>query len=381
MRGAQAAAARELAERRFEHPLISAFLDLDPTRFATAAARATEANSLLDQAQQKLTAELLEHDDRAALEHDVDRLGRYLTSELDAAGAAAVAIYCSSRSSLFQAMRLPRSVPSGIVIEPLPWLEPLLPAPVPTSLCVTLVNRREARFFLRKEISELSEYRFEDPVHGQHKQGGWSYANYERSIEADVNAHLRRCAARLYELWRLEHFERLVLGGPHEVVARFTPELHADLRAVLDDQELALDVGTSSAADVDAALEPLRRRWRNGAQEQALQRLLSTLDVRGGTSIGIPDTLAALGRRQIRSLVLAARTDAQGGECPQCGQLYAVPEQRCAADGVQLVPLRSLRSGMIRAAIRQDAEVIVLDELDRRPEVAAFDGVGAILRY
>lgn len=380
----QASAVRRLAERRFEHPLVSAFIDLEPTRFATAAARTTEVNSLLDQAEQELRAEPLDHDDRVALERDIDRVGRYLTAEFDAPSAA-VAVYCSGRAPLFEAIRLPHQVPSEIVIEPLPRLEPLLPAPEPASLCVTLINRREARCFIRRSGPELSEhlfeYRQEDPVHGQHKQGGWSNANYERSIEADVDAHLRRCAERLYLLWRLEHFDRLVLGGPHEVVTRFTPQLHADLRGVLDDAELALDVSRSSAAIVDDALGPLRQRWRELAQWRALQRLLSTMDVRPGTSVGIPDTLAALSRRQIRSLVLAARVDAPGSECPQCGQLYHLPSGSCEADGARLTPLRSLRSAMIRSAVLQDADVIVLDDFDDRPEIAAFKGVGAILRY
>ncbi len=82
-------AVRELAERQFRHPLVSAFLDLDPTRFTTAGARATEINSLLDQAQQQLHAKPLEHVDRMALEQDIKRVGSYLSAELDASGRTA----------------------------------------------------------------------------------------------------------------------------------------------------------------------------------------------------------------------------------------------------------------------------------------------------
>lgn len=378
---------RQLAERHFEHPLISAFLDLDPARFATGGARATEINSLLDQAQQRLHAQPLEHGDRTALEQDLRRLAGYLSAELDPSGGVqGVAIYCCGRESLFEAIRLPHQVTSDVVIEPIPKLEPLLPAPEPACVCVALVNRRDARFFVPGGAARLREHRFEedvtDRVRGQHRQGGWSEANYERSIEADVDAHLRRVAERLYELWRAQRFDRLVLGGPHEVVTRFMPQLHADLRGILDEAEIALDVNTSSAADVDAALAPLRQRWRELAQWEALQRLLSTLEVRDGTAVGIPDTLAALGRRQVRALVLAPRTDAEGWECPRCGQLYDEGgDGRCAADGGDLRALHSLRSAMIRSAVLQDAEVIVLEDFDDRPEVAAFNGVGAILRY
>lgn len=380
---------RELAERRFEHPLISAFLDLDPARFATGPARATEINSLLDQAQQQLHAhslEHLDHQDRMALEQDIRRVGSYLTAELEPSGALGVAIYCSSRELLFESIRLPQPVRSDVVIQMIPKLEPLLPAPEPACVCVTLVNRREARFFIPRGASKAGEHRHEeqlhDEVHGQHRQGGWSEANYERSIEADVDAHLRRTAERLYQLWRTEKFDRLVLGGPHEVVTRFTSDLHPDLRSVLDEAELAMDVNTASAPEVDEALLPLRQRWRELAQWEALRRLLSTMDGRDRTAIGVRDTLAALGRRQVASLVLGPRVDEEGAECTQCGQLYVSQNgSRCDADGTELRHLHSLRAGMIRSAVLQDAEVIVLDDYDDRPEIAAFSGVGALLRY
>ncbi len=103
-----------------------------------------------------------------------------------------------------------------------------------------------------------------------------------------------------------------MLGGPHEVVTRFTSQLHSDLRGVLDEAELALDVNTSSEMGIDEALEPLRQRWRELAQWEALQRLLSMSATGDGGAMGIHDTLSALGRRQVGALVLAPRADAEG---------------------------------------------------------------------
>ncbi len=361
---AEAAAAHELAERRFEQPLISAFLDLDPARFATGGTRTTEVNSLLDQAQQRLQAKPLEPAERTALEQDIRRVGSYLTAELDPSGIHGVAVYCSGRESLFQAIRLPHPVHTEIVIEPIPKLEPLLPPPEPTCVCVALVNRRDARFFL--------------PTGGRFREHPFD----DEGIEHDVDTHLRRSAARLHELWRSQSFDRLVLGGPHELVTRFTLQLSPDLRGVLDEAEIGLDVNTSSAAQLEEALEPLRQRWRQLAQWEALQRLLSTLTVRDGTAVGLADTLAALDQRQIEALVLAPRADAEGGECPQCGQLYAAGHgSLCPIDGTELRRLRSLRSAMVRNAVLQGADVIVLEDFAGRPEISAFQGIGAILRH
>ncbi len=387
MSGATSDAPRRLAELEFNHPMISAFLDLDPGRFATGSARTTEINSLLDQAQQRLHAQPLDHRDRVSLGQDLQRVGSYLTTELDASGTHGVAVYCSGREALFEAIRLPHQVASDLVIEPIPVLEPLLPAPVPARVCVTLINRRDARFFIPADESGLAEQAFaqqdeHDRVRGQHRQGGRSEANYERSIEADVDAHLRRAAEQLFRLVRLHRCDRLVLGGPHEVVIRFINQLHPELRAIVDERELALDVGTSSVVEVMDALSPLQKRWHEMAQWQALQQLLSGLEGRQGIATGISETLAALGRRQVASLVLGPHMDAEGSVCPRCEQLYTAEHAGgCEADGSELQQLHGLRSAMIRSAIRQDADVVVLQDFADRPEIAAVAGVGAILRY
>ena len=381
---AEVTAARQLAERRFEYPLVSAFLDLDPTRFATGVARATEINTLLDHAQQQLHARWprAPRPDRPGTGHQAVS-ATTLTAELQPSGARGVAVYCSGRESLFEAIELAHPVASEIVIDTTPKLEPLRPAPEPACVCVMLVNRREARFFVTRAGAHHFEEHIHDDVRGQHRQGGLSEANYERSIEADVDAHLRHAAERLYELWRTEQFDRLVLAGPHELVTRFAAELHPDLRVVLDQAELALQVKTATAAEIAEALLPLRQRWCELAQWEALAAA-ARVDRRAQREprSGYPARSRRWPRRQVGTLVLGPRADEQGGECPQCGQLFVSDDgSRCEADGNELRYVHSLRSAMIRSAVLQDAEVIVLDDYDDRPEIAAFSGIGAILRY
>jgi peptide chain release factor subunit 1 len=78
---AAAAVARRLIERRAGHPVISLYLDLDPERFATAPARASQIRSLVDQAARAVdAAENVTHDERLALRSDVQRLEEFLSS-------------------------------------------------------------------------------------------------------------------------------------------------------------------------------------------------------------------------------------------------------------------------------------------------------------
>ena len=75
---------RRLADVRPEHGrVLSVFLSLDPTEFASPAARTTEINSVLNRAQRKAAeADGLSHEDRQALERDVDRVREALQAAI-----------------------------------------------------------------------------------------------------------------------------------------------------------------------------------------------------------------------------------------------------------------------------------------------------------
>ena len=75
-------AKRLLEATAAEHPVISVVFDLNPAEFATAPARATQANSLLDAAHNLETADqTLSHDARQAVRSDLERLRTYLGSD------------------------------------------------------------------------------------------------------------------------------------------------------------------------------------------------------------------------------------------------------------------------------------------------------------
>lgn len=378
---AGAAAARALLERPLEHPVVSLFLDLDPAEFATAAARSTQVNSLLDRARREIADERWDHEDRVALQEDLAEIESYFGSSFDPSGARALAVYCSRRDGLFETTPLPRPVSPDVVIEAAPAVEPLIGTPGPSSWCVTLISRREARMFSGHGEGDIVERRFEDAVHGQHSRGGWSQANYERSVDADVDHHLRDSAERLFRLWRHEPFEALLLGGPPEVTAWFAEKLHSDLRRLLSEPELALDVALARETDVREALAPVLRQWRVAAETEALRALVAKLDGGDGAAVSLAPTLAALAERRVQTLVLAPSWDDSGGRCPSCGLLYGPDTGRCPADGSELAALASLRPAVVRAALEQDADVIRLDDLDERAELQAFGGIGALLRY
>src|SRR5918997_896323 len=214
-------ALRRLAEVRLDRPVVlSLYLDLDPAQFATPPARATAVRSLLDEAERRLRErDGLAHQDRADLQASLERAGALLQNDLPTEGAQSVAVFASDASGLFEVLALPRPVPSRVAIGRSPLVGPLARLERRERWCVALVSRRDARIFRGSPESLREVEQVHDVVFGQHDQGGWSQSRYQRGIEKEKDDHLRHTAEVLMKHFKRRTFQRLILGGPREMVA------------------------------------------------------------------------------------------------------------------------------------------------------------------
>jgi hypothetical protein len=381
-----ASTARTMLERTGEHPVVSLFLDLDPSEFGTAPARASQMRSLLDEAGRNgyHATESLSHADRTALASDLQRLEEYLNSDdLPVSGARALAIFCSGQDELFETVALHEPTPPRAVIAMTPYVEPLVAGPGDERTAVALVSRRLGRILIGDPHDLREAEDVADDVHGQHSRGGWSQANYERSIDNDAEQHFRHVAEELYRSWQREPFGRLVLGGPVEDVSRFSEDLHNDLRRLLIDERLDVDVEVASLADVGAALSALLERAHAADRDAALAELENRLGAGGAATRGLAQTLEALNERRVQTLLLALNLSARGARCPRCGLLYPDQTVSCPVDGDAVAPVADLREAAVEAAVLQDAEVMVIGE-GSEPEPPALHrggGIAALLRF
>src|SRR5437763_5313923 len=210
---------RELADIRPEGAkVLSLYLNLDPTEFASAQARTTEMSSLLDEADRRLRdGDSLTHDEKAHLREDVDRVRAYFSStDFSAKGAHALAIFCSGPAGLFEVIKLPRPVDTGVAINDAPFIEPLADLAFTGSWGVFLISRKMARI-LRGSRDGLEEIaRITDDVHGWHDQGGWSQARYQRGIPKEADDHVKHAADVLFRRFRRRPFDKLLIGCPEE---------------------------------------------------------------------------------------------------------------------------------------------------------------------
>jgi peptide chain release factor subunit 1 len=349
--------ARRLLEQTGDHPVLSLYLDLDPTEFATAPARATQLRSLIDEARSSLESgdTALSHDERRALIDGIERVESFLSSEqAPVAGARALAVFCSPEDGLFETVKLYEPAPARVVIAPRPYLEPLVSAAASLAgaWCVALVNRSTARILAGQPGHLWERGELDDDVKGQHRQGGWSQARYERSVDVEVERHLQHVAQELRLRLEREPFETLVLGGPEETVARLAEMLHGDVKPRLSEHRLSVDVENATAGQIRDALAPLLELHRHGVEQAALERLREAQGAGGGRAVsGVQDTQLALTERRVQTLLLSPAF--AGGEGP--------------------------RSEAIESAILQSAGVIVFEEPP--PETHLREGIGALLRF
>jgi len=372
--------AKRLIECKPEHPLISLYLDLDPERFAIAPARASQIRSLVDEAGRELEAqEGLSHDERVALRSDIRRIDEFLSSpDAPFRGARALAVFCSSQADLFEVVPLLRPTEARVSIGHSARVEPLVAALQDRRWLVALVSRREGRVLEGPAEGLVEEARLADFVRGRHEQGGWSQANYERSIEKDAEDHLRRVAEAVNRLWRTERFHRIAAGGPPEIIPRFESHLAGDVRPHMIAERVAVDLSSANEEQVRRAVAGLVAEDEKRSERDALNRLEAGIGSGGRGAGGPYDTLMALNERRVQTLMLEPAMDRRGARCPKCGLLMVEPDDRCPVDGSELVEIDHLREAAIESALAQGADVFVVHHY---PDLGPLQGIGALLRF
>jgi peptide chain release factor subunit 1 len=372
---------RELAR---VHPddarVLSIFLNLDPKEFAAPPARATEIASVLDDAQRRVRdSDSLSHEQRKRLEDDLERARSFLR-DLSPKGAHGLAVFACGAAELFEVIRLPRPIDTRAVIGDSPYVEPLLEMATPGNWMVVLVNRQTGRM-LRGDRDHLAELPvIFDEVHGQHSQGGWSQARYQRSVDEDVQDHLKNVADAVFLRFKRRPFDHLLLGGPTDTLADFEGKLHQYLRERIAGR-VDIDVENSSPEDVRNVARPKIEELDHRREREALDRLQEGVSKGSRGAAGLDDVLAALNERRVETLLLNQGYSAAGCTCPQCDSVYAQEGGRCPADGTALDCRDDVIESAVHLALEQSADVLFVRDDDHAAELRSHGGIAAVLRF
>jgi peptide chain release factor subunit 1 len=368
---------RRLADVRPDRGrVLSVFLNLDPAEFATPPARASAITSVLSEAGQRIEAcEGLDHDEHMWLREDLERVRSALgDGGLASNGTRAVAVYACAPEELLEVVPLRRPVDTHVVVDRSPAVEPLVAEADGERWVIVLANRRSARIFQGSGHDVEETDRIEDDVHSQHDQGGWSQARYQRGVEKEKDDHLTHVADVLFRIYKLQGFDRLLVGALEELVGDFEQRLHPYLQERIVGR-LHLDVENSSVDDVRAAAAEALEAHAERVEREALDRLMEGVGRGTRGAAGLADVLVALDEARVECLLVAEGFSASGVRDTQTGLLYA---EGAAPPGVRLEPVEDVVEAAVEKAIEQSARVL---RISRHDDLGPLGGIGAVLRY
>jgi len=369
-------ALRELAGFRSEHRCaFSIYLDLDPSDTPTPADAETRMRSLLARAEKEFAnGGDRAHDEKMAVGRDLDRIREWWGGEFDRDGARGVAIFVSGADGLWRVLPLPRAVRDDVHLGRRLRLTPLVRlAGDGDGAFVAVVNRERGQVFQLRggRLEEVVDRTEEQP--GQHDQGGWSQARFQRHIEKLVAEHLKTVGGEIDKRVRGTRGPELVIVAPDELRAEIEGALSVEARESI--------VGWTSARANAPPLEllevarPHLERARAARIAEAVERWREERGRNARASAGWAETLPAASDGRVELLLLEEGADRTAFRCPRCGRGEA-EGGNCPLDGTQLEP-DSGADIVVQQTLAQGGSVAIVPA----GRLDDAKGVGALLRF
>jgi peptide chain release factor subunit 1 len=369
---------RELAGFRAEKGYaVSLFVGLDPREAPTPAAAETRVNAQLDEAQ-RLAEERrgsMSHEQRAAVKHDLERIRRWFDEGFDRQGARGVAVFAASLDNFWSTLKLPEPVPDEARIGTELSLAPLAPHVGRDGALVAVVGRERGQVFRLRDGSLVEIADQTDDVPGQHDQGGWSQARYERHIDELAERHLRALAETLDGCIRRLRGVPLVLVGAEDVRSEFESLLSKEAQSCIAGWTTA-----EAHADANALLEaarPVIDAWCTERESRLLERWREEAGKNGRATSGWDSTLEAASDGRVDMLLVQSGIDQKAYQCPECGRAQ-LTNGRCPLDGTSLERRDDGLDVAVHQTLAHGGTVhVVRDRDDLRP----VGGMAALLRF
>ena len=340
---------RRLAALHADVPVLSLYLDLDPSEFGTQRARRSAYTSLVDEAHKHVEAYDTDHDGRVSLRADVGRAAAFLDDYSPKRGRG-VAIFAASAADLFEAYTLPRPTRTRIVIDDSPHITPLVAAGDMRNWLIVLGDTRHGRF-LHGNTDHLEEFeQVVDAVLGQHERQGTS--DHQRWVEHEADQHLKRVAGEVDRHLGSRQFARILIGGPPDIAPRLEGHHLSNPAREKVAGRFEIEVPSTGIDGVRAAATPFFEEDERRHEREHLDRLADRLGMGERAAAGYADVRGALDMAAVDTLLFD-----DGFEEPEPGAL-----ERAVED-----------------AVAQSAEILPLRH--RRGELAAHGHIAALLRF
>jgi peptide chain release factor subunit 1 len=373
--------ARLTRVRSDQHRVVSCYLKVEP-RDRARGKYVIKLKNRIREVETGLARMDLDRSVREEVSADLKRIFDQLREPARLPATQGLAIFACGPLKLFEMVGLPSVHRSRLAVDRSPLVRELAAVEDEVGNLLTVVlDRTAARIF---EVSafgaeELDGLRADATRGGRFRpdrQGspGTGEHQYNNRIREEKQRHYAAVAQRLFELHRNRPVHGLVLAGPGRdagaVAAFLHPYLAERLMGVvsLNPRETRAPMVYEATLAARTAFERLSERHLASGLGDALGE--------GWAVDGIAETLRALGRGQVRTLLVHADAQVSGCRSSRTGRL-ALDEKELRADG-EVHHVLDVIDEAIEEALRQRVEVeVVFDE----SAGAAIHGLAGLLRF
>jgi peptide subunit release factor 1 (eRF1) len=362
------------------HRVVSCYLKLEP-RDRSRGKYLIKLKNRVREVSQALPRLGLDRQVQDEVERDLDRVQQHLRGDGNLPDTQGIAIFACEGIDLFEALPLPSVHRSRLAVDATPLVRELASVEDEFGRLLTVVlDRTSARFFkvTAYQSVELPGLRADNTrgkrFRGDHDGPGWGEHTYNNRIRQEKQRHYEAIARELFAIDRRQPAHGIVLAATGTEARGVEPFLHS----YLVDRVLGtakLNPKEASPARVHAATLLVREAWERASERALVQRMQEGLG-NGWALNGTADTLRALSRGQVRSLLVNADASEPGFRCADTSRL-TLTERECRAEG-EPIPVIDVIDDAIEEALRQGVDVNVVYEPHARDEV---EGLAALLRF
>lgn len=366
------------ADRR----IISCYLALDPVR-RNELDYPLELKDLAGEARREFEDGNPARENRIAVAADLDRLLKYVAQAANLPHAPAAAVFVCSALDLFEVIPLGRIAQPSVTIDRRPALTGVLAAERASApMLLIVVDRNQARFFTLGPFAapELPHLRYSGQSRGGrfHSDRGDAPGMGEKSFHGRREEEWRRHAARIWhraeELSARAEIREVILGGNQDDIQALERDRPADSSLTIRGRTLLNPTALTEAMAFAAgsAQRAAARRLDDRALVKEMEEAVGT----GSGVNGARETLRALIKGQLRTLLVPESQRGGGYRCPSTGE-FVLAAADCESDSPP-EPIADLISWIIPEALAKQVEVAVIAEAET---AQAIDGLAGILRF
>ena len=251
---------------------------------------------------------------RASFSRDVDKIEKYLATELRPSTNGLALFACAGAGDFFEAVQLNAPLAQHeIYVDHQPHLYTLaLVTKQFPRYAVVVADTNSARLFVFGLSRTISEDRVEGAQVSHTQMGGWSQARYQRHAQNLHEQHAKEVVEVLDRVVRKEEIQYIVFAGDQVVIPLLQKQLSPFLAAKVIDV-LRLDIDTPERKVLEATLAAMRRQDARDDSEK-VERLIGDYRAGGLAVVGVQDVLAALAKGQVEEVLLSTALDQLRGD-------------------------------------------------------------------